>query len=72
MIDILNTIDFKKLTVNVLIGYTLSWIYFLGTLLYFQKIFGKMKGLSINFGLSWIVWFIISYSLHKLNPKGEY
>ncbi len=65
-------VDLKMLTVNALIGYVLSWIYFLGTIIYFQKLFGKVKGSAINFGLSWIVWFIIFYSLHKLNPKGDY
>jgi hypothetical protein len=71
MLDILNTIDWSKFTVNVLIGYAISWIYFLGTLGFIQHFVGKTAGYFINYGLSCIVWFIVFNALHVLNPKGE-
>jgi hypothetical protein len=71
MIDIMKEINWKKFTVNFIIGYAISWIYFLGTLAFIQHFFGKTTGAFINYGLSWIVWFIVFDSLRALNPKGE-
>jgi hypothetical protein len=70
MIDIMKEINWKKFTANVIIGYAISWIYFLGTVTFFQKLFGKTNGAFINYGLSWIIWFIVFDSLRALNPKG--
>ena len=71
MIDIMKEINWKKFTVNVIIGNAISWIYFLGTLPFFQHLFGKTNGACINYGLSYIVWYIVFNALHVLNPKGE-
>ena len=65
-------INWKKFTVNVILGYVISWVYFLGTLTYVQRIFGKANGTIINYGLSWAVWFIAFDALHTLNPSGDY
>ena len=56
---------------NVVIGYVVSWIGFLLLLPIFIGIFGKITGPILNYGLSWIVWLIAAYYLHKLNPNGE-
>lgn len=72
MIDILKEINWKRFTVNVVIGYAASWIYFLGTIKIVQTLFGKMNGAFINYGLSWIVWFIVFDALRVLNPNNQF
>ena len=44
MLDINHLIDWKQLTVNVIIGYAVSWIYFLVSLALFRKTFGIVNG----------------------------
>jgi hypothetical protein len=68
-------IDWKKLTVNVIIGYIVSWLYFFITLPLFQILFGKALGkvavAGINYGLSWIVWFWVTKLLTFAYAKGD-
>jgi len=68
MLEILNTINWKKYTVNILIGYLVCWIYFFVTVKYFQSMFGQINGIVINYGISWTIWLIISYTLHTRDP----
>jgi hypothetical protein len=63
-----NMIDWQSLTINVVIGYSISWIYFLLTVNYFQNIFGKINGAFINYSISWVLWIILTYTMHKISP----
>ena len=64
-------IDWKKFTVNVVIGYAVSWIYFLVSLALFRKIFGKVNGVFVAYLTSWLVWILTAYLLHSMNPTGD-
>lgn len=64
-------LNWKKITINIIIGYAISCIYYLGTVSILQKLLGKTEGMIINYGLSWIVWYIVFDSLHTLNPSGD-
>ena len=63
-----NMIDWKSLTINAIIGYVITWTYFLLTVKYFQNIFGKINGAFINYSISWILWIILTYIMHKISP----
>jgi len=69
IIDIIKNIDWAKLSLNVIFGYAVSWIYFIATLSIFQKMFGKVNGGIINYSVSWIVWLLASYLLHHFTFK---
>ena len=71
MIDITKPINWPKLTINVTISYAISWMYFILILSFFQKIFGGLYGVFIAHITSWILWFLIVYFLHKMNPNGD-
>lgn len=66
--NLLNTIDWKNLTVNGIIGYIISWTYFFITLNTFQKVFGKINGTVINYSASWLIWIISVFIINKINP----
>jgi len=71
MLDINHLIDWKQLTVNVIIGYAVSWIYFLVSLALFRKTFGTVKGTAIAYLSSWLVWILTAYLLHSINQTGD-
>jgi hypothetical protein len=62
-------INWKKFTVNVIIGYVISWAYFFITLPLFYLVLGKVTGTILNYGISWLVWLGATYYLHKYYPK---
>ena len=66
--QLLDLINWKSLTLNAAIGYALTWSYFLLTVSFFQKIFGKIKGAFINYSISWILWIILTYLIHQIYP----
>jgi hypothetical protein len=63
--------DWRSLTINALIGYVISWLYFFMALPIFQTLFGKVKGTAVNYGVSWIVWIIAIHALTVLYSKGD-
>ena len=67
----INLIDWKKLTVNVIIGYAVSWIYFLVSLALFRKTFGIVNGGIIAYLSSLLVWILTAYLLHSINQQGD-
>ena len=71
MLDIHHAIDLKKFTVNVVIGYVVSWVYFLVSLPLLRKVFGSVNGVFAAYLTSWLVWVVAAYSLHSVNPRGE-
>jgi len=71
MLDINHLIDWKQLTVNVIIGYAVSWIYFLVSLALFRKTFGIVNGGIIAYLSSWLVWILTAYLLHSINQTGD-
>jgi len=74
MLDInyvINLVDWKQFTVNVIIGYAVSWIYFLVSLALFRTIFGVVKGVFVAYLSSWLVWILTAYLLHSINLSGD-
>jgi len=74
MLDInyvINLVDWKQFTVNVIIGYAVSWIYFLVSLALFRTIFGIVKGAAVAYLSSWLVWILTAYLLHSINLSGD-
>lgn len=71
MLDINHLINWKQLTVNMIIGYAVSWIYFLVSLALFRKTFGTVKGGIIAYVSSLLVWILTSYMLHSINLSGD-
>ena len=67
MIIIPEEIDWTELTISVILGYAISWVYFFLTLPIMMKIFGKINGAIINYGVSWIVWIVTSYVIKVYN-----
>ncbi len=48
-------------SLDIVIGYIVSWTYILVFLSYFQRVFGKSLGILLVYGTSWIVWFGVTY-----------
>jgi hypothetical protein len=71
MLDINHLIDWKQFTVNIIIGYAVSWIYFLVSLALFRTIFGVVKGVFVAYLSSWLVWILTAYLLHSINQTGD-
>ena len=71
MLDINHLIDWKKFTVNVIIGYAVSWLYFLVSLALFRKTFGTVKGAAVAYLSSLLVWILTAYLLHSINQQGD-
>ena len=60
-----------KLSINALIGYIVSWLVFLLTLPIFIRIFGRVKGATIDYIVSWGVLLGIMYILTVIYPDGD-
>ena len=58
-------IDWSRLGLGVILGYAISWVYFFLTLPFFMKLLGKVNGTVINYGLSWLVWILVTYATHS-------
>ena len=61
----------KKLGVNVILGYIISWIYTAIAFLLLRSWIGKVRAAGIAYGSSWLVWFGATAALQALNPSGE-
>lgn len=72
MIYIPENIEWSELTISIILGYAISWAYFFITLPLMINIFGKINGSIINYGISWIIWIIISIAIKKYNNGESY
>lgn len=64
-------IDLTRLGVGVILGYAISWVYFFLTLPIFMKFLGKVNGTIINYGLSWLIWIVVTYATHATTPDDD-
>jgi hypothetical protein len=64
-----DTINWKKISLGILLGYAISWVYFFLTLPLFMYFLGKINGSVINYGLSWLIWIIVTYLIHLYEMK---
>ena len=64
-------IDWSRLGLGVILGYAISWVYFFLTLPFLMKLLGKVNGTIINYGLSWLVWIVVTYATHSTAPDDE-
>lgn len=60
-----SNIDWSKLGLGIILGYAISWVYFFLTLPILIKLLGKINGTIINYGLSWLLWIIVTYIIHS-------
>lgn len=58
-----------KFATNTFFAWVLSWAIFIITLPFVVKRVGKVAGVSLNYGISWIVMIVAIYVLQKLNPS---
>jgi hypothetical protein len=64
-----DNINWSRLGLGVILGYAISWVYFFVTLPIFMKLLGKVNGTIINYGLSWLIWIVVTYVIHSLNNE---
>lgn len=57
--------EWKQQSINIGIGYVLSWIYALVVLSFFKRMFGLTKGILIAYGSSFLVWYAVLYFLNQ-------
>jgi hypothetical protein len=57
--------EWKQESINIGIGYLLSWVYVLLVLSFFQRMFGKTKGILVAYGSSFLVWYAVLYILNQ-------
>lgn len=58
-----------KFATNTIFAWVISWAFFIVTLPFVVKQVGKVAGVSLNYGISWIVMIVAIYILQKLNPS---
>jgi hypothetical protein len=58
-----------KFATNTFFAWVLSWAIFIVTLPFVVQQVGKVKGVGLNYGISWIVMIVLVYILQKLNPS---
>lgn len=66
MENISNEISWPKIGLGIILGYAVSWVYFFLTLPILIHLLGKINGTIINYGLSWLVWIIVTYITHSI------
>jgi hypothetical protein len=60
-------ISWPKLGLGIILGYAVSWVYFFLTLPILMKLLGKINGTIINYGLSWLIWILVTYATHSFD-----
>jgi hypothetical protein len=68
----IDSIDWSKFTINVILGYGVSWVYFFLTASIFIKLFGKAQGYTINYIISWMIWIVAVKLLYTMFPNGNH
>ena len=64
-------IYWSRLGLGVVLGYAISWVYFFLTLPIFMKLLGKINGTVVNYGMSWLVWILVTYATHSTAPDDD-
>ncbi len=67
----IDSFNWSKLTLNIILGYGISWLYFIVTASIFTRIFGKVQGYTINYVISWLIWIVAIKYLYILFPNGN-
>jgi hypothetical protein len=65
----LQSIDWKKVTMNGVISYGLAWTFFFILLPFNIKFFGKITGGIVTYICSWIFMIILFYIIHTYYPS---
>jgi hypothetical protein len=65
-------IDWGKLSLGFILGYLISLAYFLITLPIFISWLGKLNGTIVNYGISWLVWILITVVLEFRDVQNLY
>jgi hypothetical protein len=60
--------DWKALSLNVALGYILSWLFAGLTYWVLKGWVGKLRAAALAYALSWPVWVVGSAALQKVNP----
>ncbi len=68
----IDSINWSKFTVNIILGYGVSWIYFFLTASIFTNLFGKVQGYTINYIISWMIWILAVKWLYIMFPNGNH
>lgn len=61
----------KKLGVNVILGYVISWVYTAVAYFALKQWIGKVRSATLAYGSSWLVWFGAAAALQTLNPSED-
>jgi hypothetical protein len=64
-------IDWSRLGLGFVLGYAISWVYFFLSLPIFIRFLGKVNGTIINYGMSWLVWILVTYVTHSTSPDDD-
>jgi len=67
----IDSFNWSKFTLNIIVGYGISWLYFIVTASIFTNLFGKVQGYTINYIISWMVWIVAIKYLYILFPNGN-
>lgn len=69
--ELIANIDIKKLSMNTVIAYIISWGYFFITLPYITKMLGIVRGTTINYLISWGIMMVSIYFLQTVPPMNH-
>jgi hypothetical protein len=64
-------IEWSRLGLGFILGYAISWVYFFLTLPIFMKLLGKINGTVVNYGMSWLVWILVTYATHSTAEEDD-
>jgi hypothetical protein len=53
------------------LAYGISWLYFFFTVSIIVSIFGKINGVLINYGISWVIMIILIYAFNPSQKLKE-
>lgn len=65
--ELMNYIDIKKLSVNTIIAYVISWGYFFLSLPFMTKLVGIARATTLNYLISWGIMISIIYVLQTIH-----
>ena len=63
------SITLNKHIVNLVIGYIISWTYYILTLPFFVSKIGKISGATINYFISWGLLLVVFFILSIIDPE---
>lgn len=65
--ELMNYIDIKKLSINTIIAYVISWGYFFLSLPFMRKHIGIARAATVNYFISWGLMISIIYVLQTVH-----